>query len=322
MEKPNASVQGDGPLDWDGLVSKFAKQLAAGWLFRGQRESSWALKTSLERHTPKTLPRQLAESRLVIEFKRRAHAYITSNDLPEDHGEWLALMQHFGAPTRLLDVTRSPYVATYFAVEDQTDGDSAVWAINEEWCRQMAGAAMLATTTEDHIRELRTRLKGDFDDLMVEKTLRWVFGTKAAIIEGDRSLEQRLAVVVPYEPHKLTERLSVQQGAFLMPRDVEKSFMDNLTAVGKLSDGVVKLTIAARERPRILDELRKMNITRASLFPGLEGYAQSFRQMLFEESPEERRARLARQLGHIELPPLELPVWDAGPIVPEKEEEK
>jgi FRG domain len=62
-------------------------------------------------------------------FKRRAHQYIP--DLPdkEDELEWLALMQHYGAPTRLLDCTTSPYVATFFAATSvQSPEDSAVWA--------------------------------------------------------------------------------------------------------------------------------------------------------------------------------------------------
>lgn len=37
--------------------------------------------------------------------------------------EMLAKMQHFGAPTRLLDVSRNPYVASWFAVENQEGAD-------------------------------------------------------------------------------------------------------------------------------------------------------------------------------------------------------
>src|SRR5881227_953261 len=43
--------------------------------------------------------------------------------------EWLALMQHYGAPTRLLDFTESFWIALYFAFEDAEE-DCAVVALD------------------------------------------------------------------------------------------------------------------------------------------------------------------------------------------------
>jgi hypothetical protein len=72
-----------------------------------------------------------AEDYVRKEFKRRAHHYL--QHLPEDSEdlEWLALMRHHGAPTRLLDWTRSPYVATFFALaEAREEQVSVVWAVD------------------------------------------------------------------------------------------------------------------------------------------------------------------------------------------------
>ncbi len=78
------------------------------------------------------------EQWLLREFKKRAPARLIPGTLPKTEWEWLALAQHHGLPTRLLDWTRNPYVAGYFAVEnvgkaeDGEEGDSAIYLYKSE----------------------------------------------------------------------------------------------------------------------------------------------------------------------------------------------
>lgn len=61
-------------------------------------------------------------------FKQQAIPYLTFQ--PRDDWDWLAIARHRGLPTRLLDWSRNPLVAAYFAVEQKYDGDSVVYAFS------------------------------------------------------------------------------------------------------------------------------------------------------------------------------------------------
>jgi hypothetical protein len=98
--------------DWTRLVRwqrKFEKDPIGTWIFRGEK-SGGRLRTSLEKafhanRVPKDKKAQV-EKGLVREFKRHAHRLLRYAP-PADYDtlEWLALMQHYGAPTRMLDWT-------------------------------------------------------------------------------------------------------------------------------------------------------------------------------------------------------------------------
>lgn len=251
-------------------LAEFQKQ---GWIFRGHGSFNYDLKSSLEHlcvhersEWELSKARELEEI-LEREFQRHYHLYSPTLLLPEDEGhlEWLSIMQHHGAPTRLLDFTYSIWIAAYFALEKATDKDgkpqdSAIWATNFEWASDSAVKKYEgATEMQDYIRDgLPAKDYKAFDELT---------------INNDKAIKHFL-MVGPYRRHP---RLAVQQGVFACPVDVCASFMENLKEMPEWDKekNLICIKIPADLRNEGLRQLHYMGINRTSLFPGLDGFAES-----------------------------------------------
>jgi hypothetical protein len=102
-------------------------------LFRGQAQSAWTLLPTLARETAggKFGWQEIIrlELELMRNFRQEAHRTLPQAVLPRRDYilDWWPLMQHYGAPTRLLDWSLSPYVALYFAVDRHWEEDGTVW---------------------------------------------------------------------------------------------------------------------------------------------------------------------------------------------------
>src|ERR1700693_3258980 len=114
--------------DWQEYKTKIVAHLVPSrvfsrgtFLFRGQSDPKWELKSSYDRWFEAA---QLGESkrmplaqRLLDRFRHELPA-VEPGDIPPDEMGVLALAQHYGLPTRLLDWSESPYIAAFFAFAD------------------------------------------------------------------------------------------------------------------------------------------------------------------------------------------------------------
>jgi hypothetical protein len=255
---------------WQQLQDVFAGRFQqSGWAFRGHEISTWRLETALERACLRTVrlpgrPPNIGDMLfdpggfqrdLLLRFQRRAHHYIQNPPDASDVLDWLALMQHHGVPTRLLDWTASPYVALYFALEQSRhDVDCAVWAIDTDWLIEKANETL--------------RIDPQFPKAPHDCK---VFNQYLNGILFNRNNSN---VVVVVNPLRMNERAAAQQGVFLYDLSHTGALEIPLLQMMVLPTPpplppIWRFDIKTAERVRFLRELNRMNINRASLFPGL-----------------------------------------------------
>lgn len=259
---------------WDELRSKLTKMGDELWYFRGHANSAWALQPKLERSI---LTYQ--EKALFDEFKRTAHLYANdTNHKVETRVEWLSLMQHHGAPTRLLDWTRSPYVAAFFAVNDlkvDDDATAAVWAVNiseifKEMRKKNEKDIRYKPLFDRNYLQQQTLPDTDFGGIFLSE---WYE-------EEDFKFPSAVLPIAPYYAHP---RLTIQQGVYLaqtrLSKDNEVTMVPFEIALQDTMEGefdgrwIRKFYLPSKLRPQMLRELNAMNINDATLFPGLDGFA-------------------------------------------------
>lgn len=115
----------------DDYVHYVTSDLEGSWLFRGHGSSEWRLMPSIDRLNLGGVSCRVVERAMLHEFKQRARPFLEQE--PEDDWEWLALAQHHGLHTRLLDWTTNPLVALFFAIDSTSAaGDSCVWCYNDQ----------------------------------------------------------------------------------------------------------------------------------------------------------------------------------------------
>lgn len=237
----------------------FVEQFSENWAFRGQQDANWILNNAIERtefiHFFKGI-----EAEFVAEFQRGARNYLSKDETPQHLIEWLALMQHHGAPTRLLDLTRSPYIAAYFAFEfcrEEENQNVAVWGVNINYLKNKS-LEILSEKFNEALKENKNLINENlFEKIFYQNNKKLVF---------------------PVEPFRMNRRYSLQQSVFISTGISEVSLMDQLHFLSSdIEKTVVKIEMPSQSKKEALRELQQMNLHRASLFPHLDGYALSLK---------------------------------------------
>jgi hypothetical protein len=105
------------------------------YLFRGVRDADWRLVSSFDRQFPDAADRRRLSLSLLQDFRRACDGQVERVVLDDDDA-LLALGQHHGLPTRLLDWTTSPFIAAFFALSgalmqpERGSSLASIWALH------------------------------------------------------------------------------------------------------------------------------------------------------------------------------------------------
>lgn len=239
-------------------------ELPNNFIYRGHADSEWKLESTLERIIGCKWTNDLAskfEDYYLNLFKSKYHIYNGNEHAPKSKLAWLSVMQHYGAPTRLIDFTESPYIALYFALEVYNPllkNDLAIYAI--DYNAVMDASLSFISKKDSSFKGSRDEIIGKQDQLFDNVVDRFSY-----------------EVVWITEPLELNARIDRQSGTFLISGDKEKRIEELLA--NKMYENVImkKFIIPSAVYENIYALLRKMNINAKTIYGDLGGLAKSIK---------------------------------------------
>ncbi len=230
----------------------------SSYVYRGCSSADYDLSTTLNRLGEAHLERHLLRN--FKKYSQKRHTYTSI-------WYWLALAQHHGLPTRMLDWTYSPLVALHFATanHEKYDIDSIIYAVDYvDSIRYLPdGLATVIANEGSHIftSEMLDRAVHSLSELMQLKEEPYV---------------------VFFEPPSIDDRIVNQYAVFSMMTDPNIILSDWLQNV-KLKS--FKIIIPAELKWEIRDKLDQSNINERVLFPGLDGLAKWLKRQYWDITP-------------------------------------
>jgi hypothetical protein len=171
---------------------------------------------------------------------------------------WLALAQHHGLPTRLLDWTYSPLVALHFVTAGAIGEDGVVWCVDYVRAK----------------RQLPRRLTRALDDESCDVfTPELLAAAVASLDEFDRLADAPALVFL--EPPALDQRIVAQYALFSLLTAPDAEMSDWMSAHAEMC---CRIVIPATVKLEIRDKLDQANITERVLYPGLDGLSSWLRR--------------------------------------------
>jgi hypothetical protein len=273
------------PPTWDECAQMLLSLGGDDVLYRGHACFDWQLSSTLERalldhsgrfdeHKQGLMTSMAADSAteawasdvenvLMLRFRQQALRF-SIPELPPlwDRLGWWEVMQHHGAPTRLLDWTTSPFVGLWFAIEYHKTGggDMALWVYSRD---------TVSLNLAKAVAEVKSA--GDYD-LLDDRQLQNMLVQSA--ITGDWT-----ALLIPVRPRQFQRAVAQQSVLTVSPR----------IGVARPADWWIRQRLATRIRikedwkPQIQAACQSMGLSRLNLFRDLDSLGASIRQNFLDK---------------------------------------
>jgi hypothetical protein len=255
---------------YEGSWSQELQRFRSPYAFRGMCRPDRPLASSLVRLAEPGSDVTRLELALLRNFRKYAHSDATGADSIWD---WLALGQHRGLPTRLLDWTYSPLVALHFATENtaEFEQDGMVWCVNFVEANKQLPPRLKRILQQEGSDTFTVEMLGAFKSLREFDAL------------------GRDPFVVFLEPPAVDRRIMNQLALFSLMSSPTAMLDDWLADHPQLCRRVV---IPAELKWEIRDKLDQANVNERVLFPGLDGLS---RWLTRYYTPTGKRGRVERR---------------------------
>ena len=238
-------------------VIKIGTELTRSW-FRGHPETYNNLTPRIFRKDKQFL-RPDYEMFIIERFKKVAPALNSNVPGKEDNLEWLILMQHHGAPTRLLDWTENILIALYFAVKDYPKKNGEIWVLFPNELNKRSYIPGMPLSKYPKLQYLAKE----------------VYYRENAKLGLAKSLKLNDIPKYPiaFLPTLNFLRMVVQSSAFTIHPVPEKGNQIQDLLIGE-KKFLVRYIIPAENKAFLLDNLNSLEIKHYRLFPDLDSLSQ------------------------------------------------
>lgn len=246
-------------------------------LFRGQSNDLYELIPSLGRYKDGHEDLCFVE-RNMIETAKYKMPHVFTKDLQPL--ELLSLLQHYGIPTRLLDVTENALVALYFACESNPDRDGEVFvfknlvddvvdypivnAIADSYRFSKGSFCSLASFYEDVIQQ---------PYFLEQKNMNAICNKDSK--EGGKWVAECCKTPIFVRASLMLQRQQIQRGRYILFHnelsepygELPPNFFSRIKPMAKNDESIIaRITVPANKKAAILEEMKMLGIDRGMLF--------------------------------------------------------